>query len=149
MRNISQCWIAPDYSYKRWSTDREALHACVYTARRNKLPCTSDVLWTVEFWKLLNQNLTIQATKSDERYPRSTVFNIFEGQTECFVANVVQFLRNSLLSGKLYTLHDFSQIATSNDIQKMAPSGPALSIVKYVGNDRSFRIHRYWTLFLV
>ena len=35
--------------------------SCVYTARRNRLPCTSNVLWTVEFWKLLNQNLTIQS----------------------------------------------------------------------------------------
>ena len=84
--------------------------SCVYTARRNRLPCTSNVLWTVKFWKLLNQNLTIQATESDERYPRLTVFNVFEGQTERFVANVVQFLRNSPLSGKLYTLHDFSPL---------------------------------------
>ena len=47
--------------------------SCVYTARRNGLTCTSDVLWTVEFWKLLNQNLTMQATEGDERYPRSTI----------------------------------------------------------------------------
>ena len=44
------------------------------------------------------------------RYPRSTVFNVLEGQTESFVANVVQFLRNSPLSGKLYALHDFSPL---------------------------------------
>ena len=84
--------------------------SCVITARRNGLPCTSDVLWTVEFWKLLNQNLTMQATESDERYPRSTIFNVLESQTESFVANVVQLLRNSPLSGKLYTLHDFSPL---------------------------------------
>ena len=82
----------------------------LYTARRNGPPCTSDVLWTVEFWKLLNQNLTIQATESDELYPRSTIFNVLEGQTERFVANVVQFLRNSPFSGKVYTLHDFSPL---------------------------------------
>ena len=75
--------------------------------RRNGLPCTSDVLWTVGFWKLLNQNLIMQATESDERYPRSTIFNVLE---ERFVANVVQFLRNSPFSGKLYTLHDFSPL---------------------------------------
>ena len=50
--------------------------------------------------------LTMQATESDERYPRSTIFNVLEGQTERFVANIVQFLRNSPFSGKLYTLHD-------------------------------------------
>ena len=61
---------------------------------------TKLVLWTVEFWKLLNQNLTIQVTEDDERYLRSTVFNVLEGQTESFVASVVQFLRNSPLSSK-------------------------------------------------
>ena len=35
--NNSQCSVAPDYSYKRWSTDGEAPR--VYTARRNRLPC--------------------------------------------------------------------------------------------------------------
>ena len=83
--------------------------SCVYTARRNGPPCTSDVLWTVEFWKLLNQNLTMQATESDERYPRSTIFNVLEGQTKRFVANDVQFLRNSPSSSKLYTLQARSQ----------------------------------------
>ena len=57
----------------------------------NRLPCTSGVLWTVKFWKLMNQNLTIQATESDERYPRSTVFNVLEGQTERFVAGLNTF----------------------------------------------------------
>ena len=76
----------------------------------NRLPCTGGVLWTVEFWKLMNQNLIIQATDSEERYPRSTIFNVFEGQTERFVENVAQFLRNSPLSGELYTLHDFSPL---------------------------------------
>ena len=117
-------------------TETHFMRACVYTARKNRLPCTSDVLWTVKFWKLLNQNLTIQATESNERYPRSTVFNVLEGQTERFVANDVQFLRNNPLSGKLYTLHDFClcKITTANDIQKKASSGPALSIVQYIGN---------------
>ena len=77
--------------------------SCLCTARRNGLPCTSDVLWTVKFWKLLNQNLTMQATESNERYPRSTIFNVLEGQTERFVANIVQILRNSPFSGKVYT----------------------------------------------
>ena len=79
----------------------------VYTAGRNGPPRTSDILRTVKFWKLLNQNLTMQATEIDERYPRSTIFNVLEGQTERFVANVVQ---NSPFSGKVYTLHDFSPL---------------------------------------
>ena len=52
----------------------------------------------------------MQATESDERYPRSTIFNVLEGKTERFVANVVQFLRNSPFSGKVYTLDDFSPL---------------------------------------
>ena len=107
--------------------------SCVYTARRNRLPCTSDVLWMVEFWKLLNQNLTMQATESDERYLRSTVFNVFEGWTERFVANVVQFLTNSPFSAKLYILHNFSPLWNYNS-ERYASSGPALSIVQYVRN---------------
>ena len=46
--NHSQCSIAPDWSYKRWSTDRGT--SCAYTARRNTLPCTSgsQILQTFE-----------------------------------------------------------------------------------------------------
>ena len=34
-------------------------------------------------------NLTIQASESDERYPRSTVLNALEGRTERFVATIL------------------------------------------------------------
>ena len=107
-RDISQYSIAPDYGYKRRSTNREALYA--YTQPEGYLIRAMFYAWAVQFWKLLNQNLTIQATESDERYPRSTVFNVLEGQTEHFVANFVLFLRNSPLSSKLYTLHNFSPL---------------------------------------
>ena len=109
-RDISQYSIAPDYGYKRRSTNREALYAYTQPEGIGYLVRAMFYAWTVQFWKLLNQNLTIQATESDERYPRSTVFNVLEGQTEHFVANFVLFLRNSPLSSKLYTLHNFSPL---------------------------------------
>ena len=40
---------------------------------------------------LLNPNLTIQATENDKQYSESTIFNVLEGQTECFVASIFFF----------------------------------------------------------
>ena len=39
--------IAPDYGYKRWSTNREACHA--YIQPEGMLPCMSGLLWP-NFW---------------------------------------------------------------------------------------------------
>ena len=77
----------------------------------------------------------MQATESDERYPRLIIFNVLEGQTERFVANIVQFLRNSPFPVNCthFTTFHLCKITTANGIQKMPPSGPALSIVQYVG----------------
>ena len=69
--------------------------------------------------------------------PRSTVFNLLKGLTERFFTSLGRFLRNNPLSSKLYTPYGtfrLCKITTANDILKMAPSGPALSIVQYVGN---------------
>ena len=97
---------------------RETLNA-FFTVRTDRLLCTSEYAYAVLLCKLPNQNLTIQATESDKWYSRSTVFNVFEGQTERFVANFVWLLSNSPLSSKLYMPHDFRlcKITTVNDIQ--------------------------------
>ena len=52
---------------------------------------------------------------------------------ERFVANVVQFLRNSPFPVNCTTFR-LCKITTANDIQKMAPSDPVPSIVQYGGN---------------
>ena len=70
------------------------------------------------------------------------VFNLLNGQTErffffVFLQALFGFREITPCPVKLYTPHDFSstyKITTTNDIQNMAPSGPALSIVQYVGN---------------
>ena len=93
----------------------------------------------------------MQATESDEQYPKLTIFNVVEGQMERFVANFVQFLRNSPFSGELYTLHDFSPLQNYNSERyskkwfRQALHCPSYSTLV----TRSPRIHRYWTLFLV
>ena len=107
-------------SYKRWSTNREAPHE--YTQTENRLPCVyyERSFMDGQICKLLNQNLTIQATESNKRYSRLTVFNVLKCLMEYFVANVIRFLRNSLLSSKtVYT----SRLSPLNNIQeKMASS---------------------------
>ena len=54
-----------------------------------------------------------------------------------FFASVVRFLRNNVLSSKTVATHLMTfrlcKITTANNVQKMAPSGPALSIVQYIG----------------
>ena len=67
---------------KKDGTQRYFIH---YTAERNRLPCTSDVLWTVKFCKLVNQNLTIQATECEDRYLRSIVFNVIRARVFLFL----------------------------------------------------------------
>ena len=78
---------------------RERLNA-LFTARTDRLPCTIGYAYVVKLCKLLNQKLTIQATENSERYSRSTIFNVLEGQMERSVASIVCFLRNSPLSSK-------------------------------------------------
>ena len=126
---------------------RETLNA-FFTVRTDRLLCTSEYAYAVLLCKLSNQNLTIQATESDKWYSRSTVFNVFEGQTERFVANFVWLLSNSPLSSKLYMPHDFRlcKITTVNDIQNgsIRPCivhGTGTLVTRYL------RIHIYWTHF--
>ena len=56
------------------------------------------------------------ASESDERYSRSTLFNVLEGQTERFVTSVVRFLRNSPLSSK--TVHTSRLLASVYRLQQ-------------------------------
>ena len=78
---------ALDYSPKTWNMKRETLNA-LFTARTDRLPCTSGYGYRRE---LLNQNLTIQATESEEPYSRLTVFQRAQGPDGGFVTNVVRF----------------------------------------------------------
>ena len=107
--------------------------SCVFTARRNKLPCTSDVLWMVNFWAKIWPSKQLKATNDTldrqfSKYSRArrsillqTSFSFWE--IDRFPVNCTHF-----------TTFRLCKITTANDIQKMAPSGPALSIVQYVGN---------------
>ena len=96
--------------------------------------------------ELLNQNLTIQATESDKRYSRSTVFSesLFEGQTERFCCKRRSVLRNGPLSSK--TVHTSRRFASVKLQQPtiFASSGPALSIVKYVVTIGLFRLNAFF-----
>ena len=68
--------------------------------------------------------------------PDRHFYNVLIGQMEgfFFFASVIRFLRNGPLPSK--TVHA-SQIFASVKLQQptiMAPSGPALSILQYIGN---------------
>ena len=129
----SQCSLAPDYGYKRWSTDREAPRA--YTQPEGIGYLTETLSWIA---KLLNQNLTSRTTENDEWY----------SQTERFFASVIWFQKNNPLSGKTVRA---SRLFTSVKLQqptifkKMAPSGLHCPLYSTLVT-RSFQIHRHWTL---
>ena len=72
-----------------------------------------------------------QATESNEQYSRLTVFNVLKGQRECFVANVVWFKKKKSLTSRLFASVKLQQQMV---FKKWLPSGPALSIVQYIGN---------------
>ena len=99
---------------------------------------TSVYSYGVKLCKLSNQNLTVQTIESDERYSRLTAFNVLEGPTERLVASVFRDLRNSPLSSKAVATHlttfRLCKITTADDMNKMAPSGPALFIVQWVSS---------------
>ena len=60
-RDNLQCSLAPDYSYKRWSTDREAPRA--YTQPEGIGYLVETVCrGAVKLCKLLNKNLTSRAS---------------------------------------------------------------------------------------
>ena len=137
--------IAPDYGCKRRSTNRKALHAYIQPEGIGYL-VRAVFLWTVDFWnkiwpskqpKAMNDTLDRQfVTYSMARWSGllQTSFGFWE-------------IARCPVNCTHLTTFRLCKITTTNDIQKMVPSGPALSIVQLV--TRSLRIHRYWTLFLV
>ena len=129
----SQCSLAPDYGYKRWSTDRKA--PSVYTQPEGIGYLVGAVCrgWS----NFVNPKSDQPSNQERQAIVQIDSFNLLEGQTECFFGSVVRFLRNNLLSSK--TVHT-SRLFASVKLQPptilflMAPSVPALSIVQYVGN---------------
>ena len=65
-----------------------------------RLPCMIDNTYVVKLGKLLNQNLMIQAIKSNERYFRLTVL---KSQMKRFVASVVCFISFLAVYTCMYT----------------------------------------------
>ena len=63
----SQCSLAPDYGYKRWSTNREAPRAYTQPEEIGYLVGTVCHGRSNFVNFCLNQNLTSRATKSDKR----------------------------------------------------------------------------------
>ena len=143
MRNISQCTIAPDYGYKRRSTNREALRMYTqpegmgYLVRvmfygRSNFGNFWTKIWPCKQLKATNDTLDRQFS-TYSRARRSVLL-----QTSFSFWEIARFP----VKCTHFTTFRLCKITTANDMQKIAPSGSALSIVQYVGI-------RYWTLFLV
>jgi len=133
------------YGYKWWSTDREA--PCVYTHPEGIGYFVGTVFHGrsnfVNFWTKIWPAEQLRVT-------RLTVFNLLEGQTECFYGSVDLFLRNNLLSSKsVYTSWLFASVKLQQPtILKWLRQGlhcPSNSTLA----TRSLQIHKHWTLFMV
>ena len=107
----------------------------------------SGLLWTVELCKLLDQNLTIQATKSTEQYSRSTVFNVLRARRSVLLQISFGFLEIAFCPVNCTNLTTFylQQPMILKKLLQQALHCPSYST--YV--TRSLQIHRYWTLLLV
>ena len=141
----SRCWLCcwqgdgwQDCKVLSFSTLH--VHACIYI-------CQFAIF--LYLYGYATKSVCTNAHQKRNFYPHyiDPGFNPPRGP-ECFVAKVVCFCKNtcSLLSWKtVHTLMTFClcKTTTANIKQKMAPPGPALSIIQHIGN----QIHWYWTLF--
>ena len=149
MRDILQCSIAPDYGYKRRSTNREALHAYTqpegigYLVRvmfygRSNFGNFWTKIWLSKQPKATNDTLDRKFStysRARRRVLLQTSFSFWE-IARCPV-NCTHF-----------TTFRLCKITTVNHILKIAPSGLHCPLYSMLVT-RSVRIHRCWTLFLV
>ena len=72
--NISQCSIAPDYGYKKWSTNREALNAYTQPEGIGYLVRAIFYEWSnLQTFEPKSDHASNQLFKNEEQYSRSTV----------------------------------------------------------------------------
>ena len=90
------------------------------------------ISWQLISWQLISWQMRVTNDTPDQQF--LAYMYMYLRSWQC---NVIQFLRNSSLSSKpvhsLTTFH-LCKTTTANILNKMVPSGPALSIVQYVGN---------------
>ena len=78
---------------------------CVYTARRDRLPCTSDVLWMVEYWTKIWPSKQLKATNDtpDWQFSMYSSFSFWE-------------IARCLTVRMHFTTFRLCKITTANDI---------------------------------
>ena len=136
-RGNSQCSLAPDYGYKRWSTDREAPRAYTQSEGIGYLVGTVCRGWSnfVNFWTKI-WPAEQPRTTSDTPYRQFLTYS--RAKRSIFFGSVIRFLRNNpSLSSKTVHISRLFASVNYNSQQfffKMALSGPALSIKQYIGN---------------